>query len=99
VPRSCWAALLAHPNVLADPDVLAAPDVLDVVSMTIRKDLDQIVGAYLALPAHLRHRPIPTGGRTSTSNGATGTRHRSSSAAPKSCRRRSTVRGARKSLA
>jgi hypothetical protein len=52
------AALLAHPNVLADPDVL------HVVSMTIRKDLDQIVGAYLALPAHLWHRPIPTGGRT-----------------------------------
>jgi hypothetical protein len=24
----------------------------------------QIVGAYLALPVHLRHRPIPTGGRT-----------------------------------
>jgi hypothetical protein len=52
------AALLAHPNVLADPDVF------HVISMTIRKDLDQVVGAYLALPAHLRHRTIPTGGRT-----------------------------------
>jgi hypothetical protein len=52
------AALLAHPNVLADPDVL------HMVSMTIHKDLDQIVGAYLALPAHLRDRPIPSGGRT-----------------------------------
>ena len=52
------SAMLAHPNVLADPDVL------HVISMTIRKDLDQIVGAYLALPAHLRDRPIPSGGRT-----------------------------------
>jgi hypothetical protein len=52
------SAMLAHPNVLADPDVL------HVISMTIRKDLDRIVGAYLALPAHLRDRRIPSGGRT-----------------------------------
>jgi hypothetical protein len=52
------SAMLAHPNVLADPDVL------HVMSMTIRKDLDQIVGSYLALPGHLRHRPIPSSGST-----------------------------------
>jgi hypothetical protein len=52
------SALLAHPN------VLAAPEVLHVISTTIRKDLDQIVGAYLALPAHLRHRPITMAGQT-----------------------------------
>jgi hypothetical protein len=52
------SAMLAHPNVLADPDVL------HVISMTIRKDLAQMVGGYLALPSHLRHRPIPSGART-----------------------------------
>lgn len=52
------AGMLAHPNVLADPDVL------HVMSTTIRKDLDRIVATYLALPSHLRDRPIPSGDRT-----------------------------------
>jgi hypothetical protein len=50
--------MLAHPNALADADVL------HVLSTTIRKDLDQIVAGYLALPAHLRDRTLPTGDRT-----------------------------------
>jgi hypothetical protein len=52
------AEMLAHPHALADADVL------HVLSTTIRKDLDQIVGGYLALPAHLRARMLPDGERT-----------------------------------
>jgi hypothetical protein len=52
------ASMLAHPNALADPHVL------HVLSTTIRRDLDQIVGAYLRLPAHLRRRTMPSGDRT-----------------------------------
>ena len=50
--------MLAHPNTLADPEVL------HVLSTTVRKDLDQVVGTYLALPTHLRDRPLPAGDRT-----------------------------------
>jgi hypothetical protein len=52
------AGMLRHPTALADRDAR------HVLSTIIRTDLDQIVGAYLRLPAHLRHRPIPSGTRT-----------------------------------
>jgi hypothetical protein len=43
--------MLGHPNALADPEVL------HVLSTTVRKNLDQIVDTYLALPTHLRDDP------------------------------------------
>lgn len=52
------ADMLGHPTTLADPEVL------HVLSTTIRKDLDQVVAGYVALPTHLRRRPLPTGDRT-----------------------------------
>lgn len=50
--------MLGHPNALADPEVL------HLLSTTIRKDLDQIVTGYLALPVHLRERELTDLGRT-----------------------------------
>jgi hypothetical protein len=56
--ESKLADMLGHPNALADPEVL------HVLSTTVRKDLDQIVGTYLALPTHLRDRALPARDRT-----------------------------------
>ena len=56
--ESKLADMLGHPNALADSEVL------HVLSTTVRKDLDQIVGTYLALPTHLRGRTLPARDRT-----------------------------------
>lgn len=58
--ESMLVDMLGHPNALADAEVL------HVLSTTVRKDLDQIVGTYLALPVHLRDRALPDRNRTAS---------------------------------